>query len=122
LQTHHVSKIGIQTIKDIFTLKYEALTKFPDDNTFIPANNFLDILYLTDEECSILANDGLYYVPINANGKISTQKTLFEANGWSTVFEGKYLKVYYLSLSLSVCVSVCVCYMYTSILYITSIF
>jgi hypothetical protein len=79
---------GIQTIKDIFTLKYEALTKFPDENSFIPSDNFLNLKYLTDQECAELANDGLYYVPVYANGEIIKQKKAFEANGYSTVYEG----------------------------------
>ena len=78
--------LGIQTIKDVFSLKYAALNTFKDDNTFIPSNSSLLIHYLTDEECAVLANDGLYYVPYT-DGKIKANE--FERNGWSRVFEGK---------------------------------
>ena len=80
--------LGEQLIIDVFTLKYLALSKWPDENGFIPPNHGLTWHILTNRECEILGNEGLRYVPVNADGTISKSVNSFKSFGWRLVFEG----------------------------------
>ena len=73
---------------DVFTLKYLALKKWPNENGFIPPNNWVNWHILTNRECEILGNEGLQYVPVNADGSISKSINSFNRQGWRLVYEG----------------------------------
>ncbi len=87
--------IGEQLIKDVFGLKIEILTKYPEDNGFIPSNGFITFKFLSDTHCYGLLESVAQDIPLCSDGKPQTSRKIAKGKagfgkmkGWELVFDG----------------------------------